>query len=97
MVEGKCEVCNSDIDSKYKFCLKCAQEMKKTNQEVGAMKDGSSDEIVKALGAVNNNLYAIRTILEHKLLKENNATLSWDKEEKRFLIFPLKRKRKARK
>lgn len=88
---GQCEVCKTEIDSKYKFCLKCAQEMKKTNQEVGAVKDVSSAEIVKALGAVNNNLYALRTMQEAILEKDYKLKLRWDKEEARFLIEKIKK------
>ena len=91
---GKC-ACGADIDDKYKMCLKCAQEMKKTNQEVGAVKDADNEEVIKALGAVNNNLYAIRTILEFQLLKEHNTTIYWDKEEKKFL-FNTKKIKKGR-
>lgn len=92
---GKCEVCGTDIDDRYKFCLKCAREMKETNKEVGAVKDVSSDEIVKALGAVNNNLYALRTIQEAILERSFGLSLRWDKDNAKFVI--EKTQKKARK
>jgi hypothetical protein len=68
--------------------------MKQANKEVGAVKDGSSDDVVKALGAVNNNLYAIRTIQEAILEKQFGLALRWDKEDSKFVI---EKKKKARK
>lgn len=95
MGQHKCmtEGCETLIDEKYKFCFPCVNKMKQTNQEVGAVKDGSNDDVVKAIGAMNNNLYAIRTILEAQLEKEHKLFLRWDKEESKFLI---EKKKKAK-
>lgn len=80
------EGCEAMIDEQYKFCMPCVTKMKQANKEVGAVRDGSSDEVVKALGAVNNNLYALRTIQEAILERSFGLKLRWDKEESKFLI-----------
>lgn len=78
-------MCQADINDKYKFCLKCSQSLKQTNQEVGAIKT-NNDDVVKALGAVNNNLYALRKIQEAILEKEYKLILRWDKDTSQFMI-----------
>jgi len=61
---GQCEMCGVEVDDKYKFCMKCVQQMKKDNAEAGAVNTGSNADLIKSIGAVNNNLYGIRTILD---------------------------------
>jgi hypothetical protein len=84
-------MCKAEIDDKYKFCMTCVQKMKKDNAEAGAVNSTSNDELIKSIGAVNNNLYAIRTILETMLEKEHKLFLVWDKKEAKFLIEKKKR------
>jgi hypothetical protein len=84
-------MCGVEVDDKYKFCMKCVQQMKKDNAEAGAVNSTSNDETIKSIGAVNNNLYAIRTILETMLEKEHKLFLVWDKKEAKFLIEKKKR------
>lgn len=98
MGQRKCmtEGCETLVDEKYKFCFPCVTKMKQTNQEVGAIKsDVPSDEVVKALGAINNNLYALRTMQEAILEKEYKLSLRWDSGEKKFLIEKAKPKIKV--
>jgi len=40
----------------------------------------------RMLGKLNNNLYALRTILEFNLQQEHKAILKWDLQEKKFVI-----------
>jgi len=77
---GKCEDCNGDIDDKYIVCVSC---LKKRNAGNSQVKD---NEIVRAIQQNNNNLYAIRTILECFLKEKENKFLVWNKKEKRFEI-----------
>lgn len=91
---GKCELCGKEVDDKYKFCMACVQQMKKDNAEVGATSTGSNADVVRSLGALNNNLYAIRTLLETQLETEHNLLLVWDKENAKFVI---QKKKKAKK
>ena len=91
---GKCEMCGAEVDDKYKFCMKCVQQMKKDNAELGATNTGSNADVGKSLGALNNNLYAIRTLLETQLETEHNLLLVWDKENAKFVI---QKKKKAKK
>jgi hypothetical protein len=65
--------------------------MKKDNATTGAVNSTSNDELIKSIGAVNNNLYAIRTILAATLEKEHKLFLVWDKKEAKFLIEKKKR------
>lgn len=83
---GQCQECGADVDEKYKFCMPCVKKMREANKEVGAVKSAGSEEVVRALGAINNNLYALRTIAEARLEKECKLVLRWDKKEARFLI-----------
>jgi Txe/YoeB family toxin of Txe-Axe toxin-antitoxin module len=78
------EGCETQIEDKYKFCMPCVSKMKQANQEVVA--EANSDEVVKAIGALNNNAYAIRTILEAMLEKQHKLVLRWDKKEVKFVI-----------
>jgi hypothetical protein len=84
-------MCGVEVDDKYKFCMKCVQQMKKDNAEAGAVNTGSNADLIKSIGAVNNNLYGIRTILETMLEKEHKLFLVWDKKEAKFLIEKKKR------
>lgn len=81
---AKCGNCGVEIDDKYKFCFACVQKMKADNQAVGAVNTPASDDLVKAIGAVNNNLYAIRTLLEFDLKKKYRMRLVW--ENKKFEV-----------
>jgi hypothetical protein len=94
---GKCEMCGKEIDDKYKFCMGCVQQMKKDNAEVGATSSGSNADVVKSLGALNNNLYAIRTLLETQLEIQYGFLLVWDKETAKFVIQKTKQKKKVKK
>jgi hypothetical protein len=86
---GQCELCGKEIDEKYKFCMTCVQQMKKDNAEVGA----SNADVVRSLGALNNNLYALRTIQEAILEKEHGLSLVWDRENAKFVIEKAKKKK----
>jgi hypothetical protein len=73
--------CNNQIDEKYLFCLEC---VKKRPQ-----KKETSNEELDILSGINNNLYAIRTILEYELTylnSESGVQLKWNKQTKRFEI-----------
>lgn len=92
---GKCE-CGAVIDDKYIYCIDCVKKKQQANKEVGALKsDVPADEVVKALGAINNNLYALRTIQEEILKKQFKLSLRWDSGEKKFLIEKAKPKIKV--
>ena len=85
------EGCNNQIDDQYRFCIACVQKMKKDNAETGAVNTSNNNqEIIKSIGAVNNNLYAIRTILE-AILEKDKRKLVWDKENSKFVIEKIKR------
>jgi Na+-translocating ferredoxin:NAD+ oxidoreductase RNF subunit RnfB len=95
MTDGQCEKCGKPIDPKYKFCLACVDAMKKANIEAGANRGSAGgEETVKALGAINNNLYAIRTQLDILLRYKLGKGISWDPQEKRFLEIAVKKVRK---
>ena len=89
---GKCEMCGKEVDDKYKFCMACVQQMKKDNAEVGATSTGSNADVVRSLGALNNNLYALRTIQETILEKEHGLLLVWDRENAKFVVEKAKKK-----
>ena len=72
----KCD-CGKLIDDKYEMCLDCLKKIKESN---------ASQDIIKELGKINNNLYAIRTIQDYLLFMKHGKHLEWSKEEKRFLI-----------
>jgi len=72
----KCN-CGKEIDEKYEMCLDCLNKIKQAN---------ASQEIIRELGKLNNNLYAQRTIQEYELFMNHNKFLKWDKEDKRFKI-----------
>lgn len=88
---GKCELCGAEISDQYKFCIACVKQMKKDNADAGAVNQNA--DLVKSIGAVNNNLYAIRTILETMLEKDHKLFLVWDKENARFVIEKAKKKK----
>lgn len=75
---GKCEDCGTEIADNYVVCVPCLKKRKQENN--------GTNEIVRELGKLNNNLYAIRTIAEHFLQEMCEKTLDWNKEEKRFEI-----------
>lgn len=79
MTNKFCELCNAPIGEKYRFCLKCSMKLK----EQPAIPE-IKDETVNHLQKINNNLYAIRTILEYNLLKDWKKKLIWDKISKKF-------------
>lgn len=85
------EPCKAQVEEKYKFCMACAQRMKKTNEAVGAVK-GTPGDIAEILSKINSNLYALRTIKEYELEELYAAKLTTNKETKRFEIETKKRK-----
>ena len=78
---GKCEDCGADIGDQYVVCVPCLNKRKQASN--------GTNQVVDELGKLNNNLYAIRTILED-FLKEKGKSLDWNKEEKRFDINKIK-------
>ena len=75
---GKCEDCGATIDDNYKVCFDCS---KKRKQEVSG-----NSEVVRELGKLNNNLYALRTIQEAFLEAKLKKKLAWNVVDKRFDI-----------
>ncbi|HUS51408.1 MAG TPA: hypothetical protein VMZ91_14660 [Candidatus Paceibacterota bacterium] len=80
----KCEDCETEIDDKYIVCVSC---LKKRNAGNSKAKDG---DFVRAIQQNNNNLYAIRTILE-KFLEEKGHLLVWNKKDKCFDIVKVEK------
>ena len=84
----KCSECGvNDIEDKYIFCIDCAKkEKEKREKEQTESFKGiphlieAINEVNKSIGALNNNVYALRVIEEHNLSKENKA-LIWDKKK----------------
>jgi len=72
----KCN-CGKEIDEKYEMCVDCLKKVKQAN---------ASQEIIRELGKLNNNLYALRTIQDYELFMKYGKTIFWDKEDKRFKI-----------
>lgn len=82
----KCKDCGVTIDQKYEFCSDC---FKKNSSEQNA-------GVINTLQQLNNNLYAIRTILEEIISKQYNEKLVWEKQKKRFEIILFKQENAAR-
>lgn len=80
----KCEKClTADIGDQYKYCIDCNNKMK------AELTQGGGD-IVKAIGAVNNNLFFIRRYLEWQLSLKGRE-LKWSAEKKDFLLSKAKK------
>lgn len=80
----KCEDCEAQIDDKYVVCVSC---LKKRNAENANVEKGKTNaDLITALGQINNNLYALRTLAEYELGKKYKKKLAWDKDSKSFLI-----------
>lgn len=71
-----CEKCGAEIGDQYKYCKPCSDKMKSELKEQGG-------DIVKAISAVNNNLFFIRRYLEIQLAAKKQS-LVWNKEKKDF-------------
>ena len=74
----KCEDCDAQIDDNYKVCFPCSNKRKQSNNGM--------NEVVRELGKLNNNLYALRTMQEYTLNANFKVNLKWDKENKKFVI-----------
>jgi len=74
----KCEDCDAQIDDNYKVCFPCSNKRKQSNN--------GTNEVVRELGKLNNNLYALRTMQEYTLNANFKVNLKWDKENKKFVI-----------
>jgi len=81
----KCEDCDAQIDDNYKVCFPCSNKRKQSNN--------GTNEVVRELGKLNNNLYALRTMQEFMLKEKFGHVLIWNKEEKRFDINKIKEKK----
>jgi len=87
---GSCEDCGTEIDDKYIVCVSCLKKRNAANKKVAAEK--GSDQVVSELGKLNNNLYALRTMLEFAIEETFEKKLVWSKKEKRFEIHELGKK-----
>lgn len=76
----QCEDCGKPIEDRYKLCQECNL---KRRQEYS--KEENKDTL-KSLSAINNNLYAIRRLLEKQVEKQYNERLEWDKNKKDFVF-----------
>lgn len=91
-----CPECNKNkIEDKYLFCFDCAKKEKgKREQEQTESFKGiphlleAIEGLNKSIGAVNNNLYALR-FMEEKKLAEKGKGLNWNKNKKCFEIVSL--------
>lgn len=71
---NKCQECGVSIADNYKYCIDCNNKLKQSGNE----------EIVRALGAINNNLYAIRRQQEVMLRESYKTKIVWSKSKKDF-------------
>jgi len=76
---GNCEKCGKEIDDNYKYCVECNNVIK---QEKNKEKN---KDIIRALGALNNNLYAIRRQQKVMLRESYKTAVVWDKKKKDFV------------
>jgi len=87
---GKCQQCGKLCSEKYKYCQDCytnyIENQKKEKTKTTEPNEEEESKIVRALGSLNNNLYALRTMQEFILEQEYERLLHWDKETKRFRI-----------
>ena len=78
----KCKTCDNLIDDKYIVCMDCLSANKESSSK--------DSDVVRAIQQTNNNLYALRTILE-EFLSEKGKLLVWNKEKKCFDIKKAKK------
>lgn len=91
-----CAECGkNEIEDKYMFCLDCVNKQKEKDKKMQADSFKgiphlieAIEELDRSIGAVNNNLYAIRFMGEHQLNCEGKK-LSWNKKKKCFEISEL--------
>lgn len=81
---GKCKDCGTDIDDRYEYCINCYKK-----KQQGAKQD-SNKELIKALGAINNNLYCIRRQGAISLRESFNIEIVWSKKQKDFIEKEMK-------
>lgn len=67
-----CQNCGKSALEGYKYCKPCNDEYKKKNQT-------NEGQTVDAIQKLNNNLYAIRTVLEEILWNDHGGKLVWHK------------------
>jgi len=72
----KCLDCGTEIAPQYERCMACNNKAK---AQQGAPTNEGENETIRALGAINQNLYALRTIAEFRLKKEQESVLVWVK------------------
>lgn len=87
----KCPDCENEIEEKYARCLSCNEKKKKEsstnckNCQISIPAENTLC-IPCGLSQINNNLYALRTILEFALKDLMGAKLVWNKEKKLFEV-----------
>lgn len=70
-----CQKCGKPATEGYKYCAPCNDEYKKEQ----AKANGQNAGVVDAIQKLNNNLYAIRTVLEEILWNDHGGKLVWQK------------------
>lgn len=74
----QCATCDNLIDERYSVCSDCHQKSK--------VKQFKSEV---SLSHLNNNLYAIRKLLELQVKEKYELILEWDKNKKDFVFKSL--------
>lgn len=73
-----CEDCGVAIQDQYIVCAPCSTKRKQNRTP-------ENDPLLKAIGAVNNNLYFLRRALEIQLRETFKTSIVWDKTKKDFV------------
>lgn len=81
---GKCEDCEKEIADKYKVCVECLHKRQQAN------KQDSNKDLLKALSAINNNLYCVRRQMEVALRETFETRIEWDSKRKDFVEIKTK-------
>jgi len=82
---GECEDCGEKIADKYKVCLTCLKKRQQAN------KNESQKDVIKALSAINNNLYCLRRQMQVALRETFELRIEWDPKRKDFVEVKTKK------
>lgn len=79
----KCKDCGAAIAEQYERCMPCNNKAKALQGAPPGESNGN--ELIRAIGALNNNAYCIRRQLEVILREKYGRKIVWDKEKKDFV------------